>query len=503
MRGLPLISASIWVPLLGALFVSLWPRRYAARCGIGASIASAAAALLLVVAVALSGPRRERLGGWGAPAGIELWIDGFSALMIAMTAVVGGVVSVYALAYFRAKDSSGDPQRQEVEGRREAYFWRIWLLVWAAINGVFASADLFNLYVTLEVVGLGAVSLVALAGGRALPAAMRYLFVTLSGSLLYLLGVVLIYSEVGTLALFQAGESLIAGTLAQAALVVMVVGLALKTALFPLHFWLPPAHADAPAAVSALLSALVIKVTFYILVRLWVVVFPASVSQPVGEALMLLGLIAVIWGSWRALRQQRLKMLVAYSTVAQVGYLFLVFGLGPRADGSAGWQAGAYFAISHACAKGAMFLAAGAIARAVGHDQIEEMRGVGARLALPFFAFGLGGISLMGLPPSGGYVSKWLFITSAAATGDVIVVIAVALGGLLAAAYVFRVLALAFERAPREGAPSLRPIPATLGWSALVLGAVAVALGLAAGAPLALLEVGLPFGQSLAEGVTP
>ncbi|TXD39538.1 oxidoreductase [Lujinxingia vulgaris] len=469
----------------------------------GAALVSATSALGLVVAVAVAGPRRERLGGWGAPAGIELWVDGLSALMIAMTAVVGLVISVYAVAYFRAADGAADSERREIDLRREAYFWRIWLVVWAAINAVFASADLFNLYVTLEVVGLGAVALVALAGGRALPAAMRYLFVTLSGSLLYLLGVVLIYSEGGTLALFQAGEMLVVGALSQAALVVMVVGLALKTALFPLHFWLPPAHADAPAPVSALLSALVIKVTFYILVRLWVVVFPPEVSQPVGEILMILGLVAVIWGSWRALRQERLKMLVAYSTVAQVGYLFLVFGLGPRADGSAGWQAGAYFAISHACAKGAMFLAAGAIARAVGHDQIEEMRGVGAQLALPFFAFGLGGISLMGLPPSGGYVSKWLFITSAAATGDVIVVVAVALGGLLAAAYVFRVLALAFERAPREGAPPLRPIPSTLGWAALALGAVAVALGLAAGAPLALLEVGLPFGQSLAEGVTP
>lgn len=501
MRELPLASFAIWVPLLGALLVSLRPRRGTAIAGLVAVSLSAVAAMVLVVAVALWGPRREQLGGWGAPLGIELWVDGLSALMIAMCAVVGFVTSVYALAYFKVPP--GDGNRSEDALRRQAYFWRIWLMVWAAMIAIFVSGDLFNFYVALEVLGLGAVALIALAGGRALPAAMRYLFVTLCGSLVYLLGVVLIYSEVGALDMVTVGAGLVEGPISQVALILMVVGLSLKTALFPLHFWLPPAHADAPAPVSALLSALVIKVTFYMLVRLWGVVFSDEMTRSVGPVLMTLGLVAVIWGSLRALRQERLKMMVAYSTVAQVGYLFLVFGLAPRFHGSAGWQAGAYFAISHACAKGAMFLAAGAIARAVGHDQLAEMRGVGARLAVPFFAFGLGGVSLMGLPPSGGFVSKWLFITAAAATGDVIVVVAVASGGLLAAAYVFKALALAFERAPREGAPELRPIPALLGWSALTLGFLAVALGLAAGAPLALLEVGLPFGQSLAEGVAP
>ncbi|WP_199589722.1 complex I subunit 5 family protein [Lujinxingia litoralis] len=502
MNDLPLASLAVWVPLVGALITSLAPRHRTPWWGLAGALVSAMASLGLVVDVAREGPRQESLGGWGAPLGIELWVDGLAALMVAMCAVVGLAVSVYAVAYFKPDGPNGG-HAEESQLRRQAYFWRLWLLVWAAMVAAFVSADLFNLYVAIEVLGLGAVSLVALAGGRALPAALRYLYVTLCGSLFYLSGVVLLYGDIGALDMATLGGRLAQGPTATAALTLMVVGLSLKTALFPLHFWLPQAHADAPAPVSALLSALVIKVTFYILIRLGVTVFAGVGAAQAGGVLLVLGVIAILWGSLRALLQTRLKMMVAYSTVAQVGYLFVVLGLAPRTEASVVWQAGAYFMIAHACAKGAMFLAAGAIARAVGHDQIGQMRGVGQGLALPFFAFGLGGISLMGLPPSGGFVAKWLFITGAVASGDVIVVIALAGGGLLAAAYVVKTLGLAFERAPREGAPSLRPISPLLGWSAMALAAVAVILGVAAGAPLALLEVGLPFGSSLAEGVSP
>jgi formate hydrogenlyase subunit 3/multisubunit Na+/H+ antiporter MnhD subunit len=193
--------------------------------------------------------------------GIDLYADGLSLLMLMVTALVGLGISVYSSGYFKRD--------------KAVHFWPLWMFLWAALNALFLSGDIFNLYVTLELMGLAAVALVALAGGAdALTSAMRYLLVSLLGSLAYLLGVALLYHGFGSVDIAILAQRVEPSPAARAAVGLMSVGLLLKTALFPLHFWLPPAHASAPAPVSALLSALVVKASFYILLRLWLEIFP-------------------------------------------------------------------------------------------------------------------------------------------------------------------------------------------------------------------------------------
>jgi len=323
---------------------------------------------------------------------------------------------------------------------------------------------------------LAAVGLVALGGKPAqVAAALRYLLVSLTASGAYLMGVALIYGAYGTvsiatLAPLTSGEAPLILWLAAG---LMLAGLMAKTALFPFHFWLPPAHGGAPAPVSALLSALVVKASFYLILRLALDVFP-SLAAGAAPALGALGAAAILWGSWQALRTQHIKMLVAWSTVAQLGYLFLVFPL-LAPDGLA-LQAGVTPAIAHGLAKAAMFAAAGVLMLATGRDTLDGLAGVAGRVPVTLFAFGLAGVTLMGLPPSGGFLAKWLLIDAALHHGQWGWVAVVIGGGLLAAAYVFRVLRQAFLLAPEDS--RFHPVPRTMEWTALALAAASVALGL-------------------------
>ena len=248
--------------------------------------------------------------------------------------------------------------------------------------------------------------------------------------------------------------------------------------------------ASAPAPVSALLSALVVKASLYILLRLWLEVFPA-LTVAVGQLLGGLGAAAVLWGGVQALRQTRLKLLVAYSTVAQIGYLFLAFPIAQVA----GWQAALYLLLSHALAKSAMFMAAGNIQRFGGHDHIDDLDRVAQRLPLSLTAFGLAGISIIGLPPSGGFSAKWLMLEAAIVSGQWWWGIFFILGSLLAAGYVFRVVGHAFT--PARILHQTRPVPMVMALPALALAMLAILLGFFAPALLAFMAIGLPFGEGV------
>nr|WP_177421214.1 proton-conducting transporter membrane subunit [endosymbiont of Lamellibrachia barhami] len=468
---------AILLPLVGALVCFLWPRR-SVLLGLVTAIGVVTCVAGLGWQVVVLGAQRYAVGGWGAPLGIDLYADGLSLLMLMVTAGVGLGISVYSTGYFERKPS--------------ALFWPLWLFLWAALNALFLSADIFNLYVTLELLGLAAVALVALAGGAdALTSAMRYLLVSLLGSLFYLLGVALLYHSFGSVDIAILAQRMEPSPPVWAAVGLMSAGLLLKTALFPLHFWLPPAHASAPAPVSALLSALVVKASFYILLRLWLEVFPLG-SAALGQLLGLLGAAAVLWGGIQALRQTRLKLLIAYSTVAQLGYFFLAFPLGT----ATAWKGTLYLLLSHALAKAAMFMAAGNIMRFGGHDRIADLDRVAHRLPLTVTAFALAGISIIGLPPSGGFIGKWLLLDASLRAGQWWWVVILILGGLLAAAYVFKVIGYAFTQA--GVLHETRTVPIIMEWVALALALGAILLGLFAPWPLALMEIGLPFGRESA-----
>jgi multicomponent Na+:H+ antiporter subunit D len=447
-----------------------------ALAGIAVQLALAA---VLAQEVAGGTVRVHTVGGWDAPLGIELVADGLAAIMLLLVQTVALPMALYARAYF------ADHQ----QGVR--YFWPLTGFLLAAMNALFLSADVFNLYVTLELISLAAVGLVASGGTTAsIVAAARYLFASLLGSGAYLLGVALLYGAYGAVSL-SVLTPLVKQPAPLAVLLaagLMVTGLMLKTALFPFHFWLPPAHGGAPAPVSALLSALVIKASFYLIARLWLTLFAPLTTPDAAQMLGLLGTAAIVWGSVMALRQTRLKMLIAYSTVAQVGYLFLYFPLatqtGPEAAQNA-LQGVTMQAFAHALAKSAMFAAAGAVILSTGHDKIAQLGGISSHLPLTLFTFALAGVTLMGLPPSAGFLAKWLLIDSAISSRQWAWVVVMVAGGLLTAAYVFKVLRHAFLRT--EQSATFRPLPRMLEWPAFALALASLALGLRAGEMLRLL----------------
>jgi multicomponent Na+:H+ antiporter subunit D len=451
---------------------------------------------LLAAALWTDGPIVYQLGGWAPPLGISLHVDGFSIFMLAMTAIVGCFITFFAVAYY-------GPNNPEAVGPSERrLFWPLWLSLWAALNALFVAADLFNTYVVFEVMGLAAIAMITLAGKReALIAAMRYLIAAFLGSLSFLLGVALLYAEHGTLDISLLGEAVQRTPASLAAFALMVVGLMLKTALFPLHFWLPPAHANASPPVSAILSALVIKGSFFVLVRLWFGVFANAGLAGVGQLLGTLGGIAILWGSFEAIRQRRLKLLIAHSTVAQVGYIFLLFPLTGILYDSGGavhaaWlneaSAGVmYQVVSHALAKSAMFLAAGIIIGAYGSDQLQVLSGLSRDLPLTSFTLALAGMSLTGLPPSGGFAAKFLIMKAALLSGQWWWLPVIVLGGLMTAAYVALILRYAFQSA--ETSADRRPVPRSMEVIALLLAVLSVLIGFRLEEPLELLSIGSPF----------
>jgi multicomponent Na+:H+ antiporter subunit D len=392
------------------------------------------------------------LGGWAPPLGIALRADSLSVGMMLVVAVVVCGIGLYARADFSRP--AGTP-----EARAPLVFWLLLLAVWGSLNLVFVSGDLFTLYVALELLTFSGVPLVCLDGrGETLRAALRYLLFALAGSLLYLLGAVLLYGGYGTLDIALLASAVRPEPIVWTAAALMTVGLLAKTALFPLHIWLPPAHAGAPAAASAVLSALVIKGSWFLVVRLWFDVMPGVVTLSSAQLLAGLGAAAIVVGSVVALRQERLKLLVAYSTIAQIGYLFLMFPLAFDVSGStlvhgAALTAGVLQAASHATAKAGMFMAAGLIYAALGHDRISGLAGVARAMPVTVLTFAVAGIALMGVVPSGAYLAKKLLLESADSSGQWWWTLVLQGGAVFTAGYVVLVLTNALRGS--SGPPEL------------------------------------------------
>ncbi len=420
------------------------------------------------------------LGGWSPPLGIALRADGIAVAMMAAVAVVVGGIAVYGWGQFETPVGSS-------EQRAPLMFWLLLMAVWSSLNLVFVSGDLFTLYVALELLTFAGVPLVCLDGkGETLRAALRYLLFALLGSLLYLLGAVLLYGAYGTLDIALLAAVIEPGPLAWAAAALMTVGLLAKTALFPLHIWLPPAHAGAPAAGSAILSALVIKGSWFLVIRLWFDVMPGVVTPSAAQLLATLGALAIVVGSVVALRQERLKLLVAYSTIAQIGYLFLMF---PLAFGDGGLvhgdvlTGGVLQAISHATAKAGMFMAAGLIYAALGHDRIAELAGVARAMPITVIAFAVAGVALMGVVPSGAYLAKKLLLSAADGSGQWWWTVVLQGGAAFTAGYVVLFLVRVLRRAPAP-LTLVKPLPLAPQLAALGLALASLLLAFAALGPV-------------------
>lgn len=487
------MTLTVLAPLFGAIAAFVAPRA-APVIGLAAVAVMVLCVAALWQAVAAAGSVTLALGGWQPPLGIMLRADGLAVAMLALTSVVAAAVGLAALAGFAGPGAIDDESRDGTQSiaRQRTFFWPLCLLLLTGMNGVYLSADLFNLYVMLEVISLAGVGLTVLSGTvAALRAGLAYMYASLLGALIVLVGVGFVYLQTGRFD-FAGLADVAASPALTAAFALMLVGLTLKAALFPLHFWLPEAHANATAPASALLSALVVKAGLYIILRL-----AEAEPFPSDAVLTMLGVMgtgALIWGGVQALRAERLKLLVAWSTVAQIGLIFIALARAGTDGLSESWRAAALLILAHGIAKAAMFLAAGRIKEVIGHDRISEMDRSAVRPALAQFAFAMAAISLIGLPPSLGFIGKWSLMEGAMGAQNWHWVAATMIGTLFSVAYFTRALT-GFLRFDRVRGPLMEH----RGWAladapAFTLAGAAVGLGLAAGPILALLDLGRPFG---------
>lgn len=458
------------LPLAGAVIAFAHPRA-------GRVSALVTGLLLLGVMAVLigelihGGPWRQALGGWSAPLGIGWQVDALALTLLGLTTLVALAAGIYRQA----------ERRLAADSRQRRYFWPLWLFLWAGLNALFLSADLFNIYVILEMVALAAVALIAAAGGAALAAAWRYFLATLLGSTLYLLGVALLYGQYGALDIELLAARAEAEPVTLAAAVMITLGLLFKGAIFPLHFWLPAAHGRAHAAVSAVLSAVVVTAAFYLLLRLWFGPFGGMLPGLPAQLLGVLGAVAVVWGGVLAMLQRHLKMVIAYSTVSQLGFGMLVFPL--AAEGALATHAHAgvlMLLLAHGLAKAGLFLAAGCLAWQWGSD---HLRRIGAPMAggsaLAWTAIVLSAASLVGLPPSGGFVAKWWLLESALAAGAWPWAGVIVLGTFVTAGYLWRILRDPLRPMDaRRQAVHLSRLPTSMPAAALALSLAAAGLGL-------------------------
>lgn len=449
-------ALQVVVPMLTApLVVLLRPRGLAWAACTMASLLAFVIAVQLVQAVLANGPVGYLMGSWPPPYGIELKVDALGALLLL---VVTGA-SLFALV------SGRESLDGQIDAGRQPYFFAAWLLALAGLSGIVVTADAFNIFVFMEISSLA--SYVLIAGGpdrRALPSVFKYLVMGTIGATFYLIGVGLIYMMTGTLNLGDM-ELLIHAVADQRPILVaagfITVGLALKAAIFPLHVWLPNAYTYAPHMVTAFLAACATKVSLYILLRFDFFVFQGNLeghAYQFAVYLMPLAVLGILVGSAVAMFEKNIKRLLAFSSIAQIGYMML----GASFVTVAGLTAGIVHIFNHALAKGALFLAVAMFATVAAGLRLDDLKGIARRMPWTFGAFVIAALSLIGIPGTAGFVSKWYLIGAAMELGPagLPLVAVILVSSLMAVVYVWRIVEVAcFGQAADKTASPARPQP--------------------------------------------
>ena len=435
------------------------------------SALSFAISLLLYQQVSTGGTLIYALGDWPAPIGIVYVIDKASALVLP---VISGIAFVVTLAARHLVE-------REIAARDQPLFYTAWLLTLAGMLGQITTGDAFNIFVFLEIASLSGYALVAMGAGtdrRALPAAFNYLILGTVGATFYVIGLGLLYMLTGTLNIIDLSNRIadVESTRAlYTALAFMALGLFLKMALFPLHFWLVPAYGYAPSAVAALMAATATKVSVYVLMRVFFGIFGAefsSITDNFGLLIMTLGIFAAFVGTLAAIVETDLKKLFAQSSIAQLGYIAIGFGLMNKA----GLVASFIHVVNHAMMKGAIFLALGIIAVQTGLVSIRHIAGAGRQIPMTMAAILAGGLALIGVPLTAGFISKLYLIRALIASELWLIALLTFISSALALAYIWKIVEAAWLQPRPAGAPQLNE---TIGqWlPAWILVGVTIALG--------------------------
>jgi multicomponent Na+:H+ antiporter subunit D len=472
--------AAVSMPVAG-LFRRNWCAPFALVALSAMSLTSLAA---LKQTLAL-GPIRYPLSGWLPPLGVEWRLDGFSGLAMALISFVALVAVAYAGPGVRAALSA-----------KVAHVYTLVMLLVSALTGMVMAADLFNLFVFLEVAALTGYALVAAAGGRAMLSAFRYLILGTIGASLYLLGVGYLYAVTGTLNMADLAERIAPLAASKAALtgiVFIMIGLGIKMALVPLHGWLPDAYTHAPDFLSPLLAALITKAALVAAARIifWVVGAGLLWQQlPLIVYLGWIGAIATLAGAFLALSEQNLKRMFAYAGLSHVGLTVVGISLGNQS----GLAGGIFYLLIDAIMQLGLFFTAGVIIHQHGIHEIPELVRVGRRVPLTLATLIVTALSMVGIPPTGGFFGKWFLVLAALKAGNYVAVGVIVLGTLLTLAAFVRL----FEKMlleEREPGATVRDAPAPMRFGLGVVIAAIMLLGLFSDPVMALIrQIALPPG---------
>ncbi|MEN1727425.1 MAG: monovalent cation/H+ antiporter subunit D family protein [Pseudomonadota bacterium] len=441
-----LMPFGVLVPLIAAPICALMPGRFLPW--LTAMIAALLSVLIMaqVLPAATDEPLRYAFGNWPPPIGIEFRVDavnGFIGLLVSLMATV-------ILPWARISVNQEIPERQGL-------FYALFLLAFSGLMGITLTGDAFNLFVFLEISSLSTYALVAMGRPKTAPlAAFRYLIMGTLGATFYLIGVGLLYIMTGTLNMADLAERLpeVADTRAvQAGFAFIVVGIGVKLALFPLHRWLPGAYANAPSAITVFLSSTATKVAVYTLLRLVFTVFGVgfAAAMPYAEVFFVLGIFGILMASLWTIQQDNLKRLLAYSSVAQIGYIILGISL----LSVTGLAAGLVHLFNHAIIKAALFMVVCTVIYQTGSARISAFEGLGRQMPLTMLAFVLAGLGLIGVPLTAGFISKWMLIQAAIEQDLWLAVVVILVGSLMAVIYIGKVAEAAWLKPPAEGRASV------------------------------------------------
>ncbi|MFZ5914264.1 MAG: monovalent cation/H+ antiporter subunit D family protein [Pseudomonadota bacterium] len=458
---LPVIA--VMTPLLGAILCVL-TRSSILAWGltlIGAAI-PALSSLIILVQVLSRGMLSYHMGGWEPPWGIEFRIDAANAFVLVIVSAVG-----LCCAFFARKSVD-----EEIPQSSQPLFYTMLLLCLGGMLGVVATGDAFNLFVFLEISSLSAYVLVAMGAQRerrALTAAFNYLIIGTIGASFYVIGLGLIYMLTGTLNMADIAvriSTLGDNTALRMGFAFIMVGLSLKFAMFPLHFWLPNAYTFAPSVVTAFLAGTATKVALYAGLRVLYTMFSIGFlfqTETMLYVFLPLGLAAVFAASITAIFQDNVKRMLAYSSVAQMGYLLIGISLA----NIGGLMAAVLHLFNHAILKSGLFLAIGCVVYRTGSCSIAAFRGLGHQMPWTMAALVIGALGMIGMPATVGFTSKWFLVLAAIDSGWWFVALSIVAGSLLTLIYFGRIIEAAYlQPAPENStiteAPFLLLLPVWL-----------------------------------------
>lgn len=468
---LPILQ--VIIPLIGAFLAG-----FLRRGSIAFGLALVVSWIMPVIAGALlwqvlaTGPISYALGGWAPPWGIEYRVDALNGFVLFLVSAVAAVIIPFARRSVA----------HEIDEGRQAWFYAMYLLCLTGLLGITVTGDAFNAFVFLEISSLATYVLIALGRDcRALLAAFQYLIMGTIGATFYVIGVGFIYLVTGSLNMVDIAARLGPAAADQsraiyAGLAFLTVGISLKLALFPLHVWLPNAYAYAPSVVTAFLAGTATKVALYLLVRFFFSVFGIAIdfrALPIAEVLLALSIAAIFIASIIAVFETDLKRMLAYSSVAQIGYITLGIGLANQA----GLTGGLVHLFNHAVMKSALFLALGAVFFRIGTVRLDDLSGLGRKMPLTMLAFAVAGFGIIGTPGTAGFISKWYLAIGALDKGWWWLVLLIVASSLIAVVYIGRVVEAVWFRPTAAALEHAADPPLSMLVPILVLAAATIYFG--------------------------